>query len=409
MKLFARFVSCKLYPFFVVIFLVTVCLFRQSAPRVESAKQDGENYELKNYDIRADKSGEAQKSLENFIRESGKDSLLISAERKNARRTGEELKTNKRWKIEYNEDLRTPEIIAAEIGTDANLLTASSSEKRDKILRRFLNENSALFGLDEIQINSLETTADYTNPNGVLSFVHLAQKIGGIPVFRGEVKAGFTRRGEMFRVINNLAPTLDYQNLKPDFGNAETAVINAAKSIDLTATENDLKRIEAASDDLKITFERGQFADQTTAEKIYFPVDFAVTRTAWRVLLWTNSDAFYVIVDAETGTLLWRKNITERQNLPATFNVYGNTTSMMQTADSPTPCTPGCNDPNNCPQPPIIARQTFTLIGNESPDSFNNLGWIPDDGLPVRTPADPNITDGNNCEAGIDRDGIERR
>jgi hypothetical protein len=27
--------------------------------------------------------------------------------------------------------------------------------------------------------------------------------------------------------------------------------------------------------------------------------------------------------------------------------------------------------------------------------------------LPVRTPADPNITDGNNVEAGIDRDGVQ--
>ncbi len=132
---------------------------------------------------------------------------------------------------------------------------------------------------------------------------------------------------------------------------------------------------------------------------------YGAARTAWRVFLWTPTEVFYIVVDAETGTLLWRKNLTDRQTLPATYNVYGNTTSMMQTADSPTPFTPGCSDPNNCPQPPIIARQSFTLVGNESPNSFNNLGWIPDTGLPVRTPADPNITDGNNVEAGIDRDG----
>ena len=246
----------------------------------------------------------------------------------------------------------------------------------------------------KLQISELETTADYTNPNGVLSFVHLAQNIDGIPVFRGEVKAGFTKRGEMFRVINNLAPALDHQNLNPDFGNADAAVINAAKSINLTATENDLKRIEAASDNLKITFERGQFADQTVAEKIYFPVDHAVARTAWRVLLWTNTNAFYVIVDAQTGTLLWRKNLTEHQTQTATFNVYGNTTSMMKTADNPSPFTPGCLDPNTCPQPPLTNRTDFTLIGNEPPYDFNNLGWITDG---------ENRTIGNNVEAGIDR------
>ena len=210
----------------------------------------------------------------------------------------------------------------------------------------------------------------------------------------------------MFRVINNLAPFLDYQNLNEDFGDVNNAVINAAKNIGITATENDLMKVVSSENDLKITFERGQFSDETTAEKIYFPFYNGTARAAWRVLLWTKTDAFYVIVDAQDGTILRRESITENQSLPATFNVYGNTTSFMQTADSPAPCTPGCTDPNNCPQPPVIARQTFTLVGNEAPNTFNNIGWIPDDGLPVRTPANPNITDGNNCEVGLDRDGI---
>ncbi len=83
---------------------------------------------------------------------------------------------------------------------------------------------------------------------------------------------------------------------------------------------------------------------------------------------------------------------------------------MMQTEDSPAPATPGCPMPTNCPQPPLIARQSFTLVGNEPPYTFNDLGWIPDTGLPVRTPADPNVTDGNNVEAGLDRvapDGVD--
>ena len=156
MKLFARFVNCKLYPFFVVIFLLAVGVFWKSAPKVESAITDNKISEIENYDIRTQKSDEAQKSLEKFIRESGKDSSLISADRKNVRRTVEELKTNKRWKIEYNEDLRTPEVIATEIGADPNLLTASSNEKRDKILRRFFNQNSALFGLMKRKLTNLK-------------------------------------------------------------------------------------------------------------------------------------------------------------------------------------------------------------------------------------------------------------
>ncbi|CAN5851864.1 hypothetical protein BH20ACI4_BH20ACI4_12970 [soil metagenome] len=395
MKRLAVFIKHKLYPFFVLTFLIAAFFIWKSAPNVESAKQTSEDNQIENYDIRTDKSEAAQTAVEKFVRESGRDASLISSEKRNVRKTVEELKTDKRRTIEYNEDLRTPEVISAEIGTDTKLLTAPSGEKRADILRRFLMENSALFGLDETQISELETTADYTNPNGVLSFVHLEQKIGDVPVFRGEVKAGFTKRGEMFRVVNNLAPALDYQNLNADFGNAETAVINAVKNIGLITTENDLKKIETASDDLKIIFERGQFAERTTAEKVYFPIDFGAARTAWRVFLWTKTDTFYIIIDADTGTLLWRKNLTEHQTQTATFNIYGNATSMLKTADSPSPFTPGCPDPNNCPQPPITSRTDFTLIGNEPPYDFNNLGWISDG---------ENRTIGNNVEAGIDRD-----
>jgi hypothetical protein len=114
-------------------------------------------------------------------------------------------------------------------------------------------------------------------------------------------------------------------------------------------------------------------------------------------------DAFYVVVDASDGVLLWQKRLAEEQTLPATYNVYGSQTSLLKTADSPSPFTPGCLAPTGCPQPPAVTRMDFTHVGNEPPYDFNNLGWIPDTGLPVRTPADPNITDGNNVEAGIDR------
>jgi hypothetical protein len=43
-----------------------------------------------------------------------------------------------------------------------------------------------------------------------------------------------------------------------------------------------------------------------------------------------------------------------------------------------------------------VARQTFTLIGNEGPLSFNNLGWMTDN---------TSETAGNNVIAGVGRDG----
>jgi hypothetical protein len=390
--------------FIVFIFSLPAVLISgwQFAPRTESA-EPGEK-KLENYDIRADKSERARRAIEKYIAESGKRDFQISAARKISVEAAEKLRRGGvNLKIEFNEDLRAPEVISPDFGVKAGFLTAPSAGKRTEILKNFLRQNSGLFGIDAAQISGLETTADYTNPNGVLSFVHFEQKIGNIPVFRGEVKAGFTKRGEIIRIINNLAPVLDYENLSADFGDAGQAVLSAAKHVGVTARESDAKAINSESNDLKITFERGQFSDKTIAEKIYFPVEYGVTRLAWRVLLWTEPDAFYVIVDARDGSLLWRKNITEYQMRPATFSVYGNTTSQLKTADSPTPLTPSCLTPLDCPQPPLSARQSFTLIGNEPPYTFNNLGWIPDNGLAGTPNQSENITDGNAVEAGLDR------
>jgi hypothetical protein len=232
--------------------------------------------------------------------------------------------------VEYNEDLRVPEVISPDYGLKADFLTAPFAGERTEVLENYLRQNSALFGLDAAQIDALETTADYTNPNGRLSFVHLEQRINRIPVFRGEVKAAFTEKGEIVRVINNLAPALDYEILSDDFGSAGEAVRHAAQHIGVEVGETDIRALDSESNDSKATFGRGRFSDKTTAEKMYFPLEYGVARPAWRVLLWTEADAYYVIVDAAGGALLWRKNITEYQTRPATFTVYGNLTSPLK-------------------------------------------------------------------------------
>jgi hypothetical protein len=363
----------KIYPVFFI--LTGLFLIWHLTPAVDSAQASKEKVEISNYDIRVDKTASARRIVERFINGAGKTSADIAVARKQAIRTEEKLRDAvARLKIEDGEDLQFPEIIAADfLHNDAVFLTAPSSEKRSAILKNFLKENSGLFGLDDSQIDALKLTADYTNPDGNLSFVRFEQRINDFPVFQGEVTAGFTKRGELIRVVNNLAPQLDYENLSTDFGSAEAAVSNAARFIDSEPA-----------------------ADKTTEERLYFPVEPGVARAAWRIFLQTKDGAFHVIVDAAEGTLLWRKKLTESQTQTATYGVYGNPTSMIKTGDSPTPFTPGCLTPSPCPQQPIVARQTFTLIGNEPPYTFNNLGWITDG---------DNCTLGNNVFAGIDRDG----
>ena len=91
-----------------------------------------------------------------------------------------------------------------------------------------------------------------------------------------------------------------------------------------------------------------------------------------------------------TASVLFRKNLTNYQTQSATYRVY--------TDDSPAPLSPTPVLPGAGTQAPFIAAHDVTLVGNEAPNTFNNLGWMTDG---------TNVTDGNNVEAGIDRDGTD--
>lgn len=349
---------------------------------------------IENYDIRADKS--AFEKLAQFRGASEKDAAMVADVRANFVRGEEQLKAKvPTLKVEYNLDIRTPEVIAPEVKLGPKFLTSASTNNRAEILRNFVKENENLIGVNDSQADGLKVTANYTNPDGNLSFASLEQFINGVPVFRGEVKAGFTKQGEMIRVINNLAPALSYESLATDFRNPLDAVKSAAAAINLDANKLDLTRNDSASNDLKVTFGTGDSA--TTAEKMYFPTEPGVARTAWRVLIWQPVNAFYVIVDAETGVMLWRKNITEDQTQSATYNVYVNPNAMVNVAENPFPITPGPISPNG-QQGAAISRTSITLIGNEAPNTFNNNGWL-SNGVTV--------TDGNAIQAGLDRDATD--
>ena len=352
---------------------------------------------LPNYDIRTDKDAAAK--IESYRGASGLSSLNVKAER-NGFLSGETSLRERvpTLKIEYNTDIKIPEVIGPDVSKGRHFLTAPTAVRdgmRAPLLVGFLKENTSLIGVSAGEIDSLKVAADYTNPDGNLSFVELNQEFNGVPVFRGEVKAGFTKQGEIIRVINNLAPGLANSAVSDDFGDALEAVRAGARHINVEAGSIDLRANAEESSDLKRTFGTGDSA--TTAEKMYFPTEPGVAVPAWRVLIWRPVNAFYIIVDAHTGTMLWRKNITEDQTQSSTYSVYTNPNAMMNVADNPFPMTPGPTSPNGV-QGTAISRTTISRIGNEAPYQFNNNGWITDGGT---------VTDGNAIQAGLDRDGVD--
>ena len=397
-KLLLSFLSLAL----IAAFFALPSYFRSTANvgnQESGAQSQGKAPKLEDYDIRKDKTDFAANALAEFRATSGKSELAAAQQRENV--AANEKALLKRFpglEIKYNEELNTVAVISPQFGSKrAEKLSPPSSAKRSDILRSFVKSNNDLLAVSDTQVEELKVAADYKNPEGELSFVRLEQEINGVPVFQAELKAGFTKKGEIIRVVNSLAPGLETGSISSDFGSPDKAVHAAFKYVSRQMKDDEAFKNEADSTERKAVFGKGDWA--TTAEKIYFPTESGIVRPAWRVIVWETGAGYIVIVDAATGAMLWRKDVYDEQTETAIYNVYANTTSILKSLDSPAPLSPGPVNPGSGLQGILATRTNVELIGNEpngtASYSFNQKGWITDG---------TNILDGNNVQAGIDRE-----
>ena len=116
--------------------------------------------------------------------------------------------------------------------------------------------------MDNQQIDGLKTFADYTNPDGNLSFVESRiRKSTAFPCFAAKSKPDLTKSGQIIRVINNLAPGLDYDSLSNDFRNPVDAVKAAARHINHELTPADTRSQQRGFDRFESRFRRGRFGN----------------------------------------------------------------------------------------------------------------------------------------------------
>lgn len=376
--------------------LLVVALLWQPLPHAASqreGRQAGgafafqENSGMENYDIRNDRSPEAQNAFalhrqslrpERLARASNMRQTMTDAQSRLARSvTGLE--------VIFSELIDAPKLVGVDVAS-RNFLTSSSTRGGEEIVRDFVNRNSSLYGLTNDQVAQLETAADYTNPAGNLSWVTLKQKVNGLPVFQGELRAALTTNGELVRTVGQLAPGLEYAELatEPAISAAE-AVVSAAASIGVIIDAGDLQLKSSSDDGTTFIFEPGPFANDIKVELQYFPLEAGLSSLSWSIALWQDISAYHVIVDAKIGGLFYRQNVTNDQTQAATYSVYD--------SDSPAPLSPSPARPGNTIQGPGVPRTTHTIV-SELPVSINLLGWIPDGA---------NVTTGNNADAGLDR------
>src|SRR5262245_26723787 len=263
-------------------------------------------------------------------------------------------------------------------------MTPRSSLSRESIVRGFMNQNPHLFGMSPQQVAGLRKSAEYTNPNGRLSWLRMEQRWNGLPVFQGEAVAAFTASGEMVRMSSGLTAGPDVQSLETEPKvTAAAAVVAAADSIDVALSEDQLV-VQETDGQTVVFYPVEPFDEPIKVTLVYFPFDNGLATLAWSMVFWQAPQSYLILTDAQEGTgPVWRKCITDYQTQTATYSVYND--------DSPAPLSPSNAFPGSGIQGAAIPRTPFTII-SELP-AFDNLGWITD-GV--------NTTTGNNVDAGLD-------
>lgn len=285
-------------------------------------------------------------------------------------------------KVDYNDTAGVPEIVGINgPGALANLTNNSN----EATLRGFLNENAQMFGMTSEQATELTKVSDYANPSGNLSFVELQQEVNGIPVFQGYVRGIFASDGRLMRTTGLLASGVPHSlDSQPELSVTQ-AVAAGGTAISVSVNADALSVIKQPEDDKAQIVSRGPFDEDVKTELVYFPMGPGNLVLAYSMTLWQPHVAYIVLVNAKTGALLWRKNITQDQTQSVTYNIYNN--------DSPTPLSPSTFSAPTATQPTGITRSDVTVISENA--AADNLGWITDG-------AGNAVTTGNNVDAGLD-------
>lgn len=312
--------------------------------------------------------------------------------------------------------LGTPELVRIPPGA---LTTPAPGQPGIAIVRDFLHEYKALYGLSDAQIDALHALGESQSRASGLRMIRLEQVVDGLPVFQSDTRFILDRQGRLIRSVGQLVPD---SALKPQVTPiAAPVALQAALAgvgIALPADAITLVRANPAGTSAEVATSDARISMPVASELVYFPAAPGLLITAWAQVIFTNGDAdWYTLVDAHTGTLLWRKNIRANDNpiapqqpparpdrgpaepalaptstQAARFSVYVQGDGVTP-ADSPAPQSPSSAVPGAGTQYPEIARTTVTMQAAQDL-AASPAGWIPDGGT---------TTTGNNVDAYLDR------
>ena len=268
------------------------------------------------------------------------------------------------------------------VKNDRGALTAPAPGRAGlDIVLDFVRAHADVYGLTPADISGLHFLGESRSRATGLRMVRVEQRVNGLSVFQSDTRFVLDREGRLIRSVGLLVPgaVAGAPPALPKLGAAEAlAAAMRSVGIELDAART---RTETEGTEVRVALEDPRISDGVRSELVYFPVAPGVLVLAWSQITFTRGPAdWYTLVDAATGTLLWRKNIKAHASTQdARFSVYvqgdGATPADSPAPQSPTPIAgPGAGT-----QFPAIGRTVVSMLAVQDLTASPN-GWIPDGG-----------------------------
>jgi subtilisin-like proprotein convertase family protein len=289
---------------------------------------------------------------------------------------------------------------SAEVVSAAGGLTPPAPNRSAfEIVKDFVQANAALYGLTPDDIAHLRFIGESVSPGSGLRMVRVEQIVKGRPVFQSETRFILDREGRLVRSVGLLVPDASTAAVAlTNSLSAQSALVSAMASVNLALdpAAMTLEKTKPDGSKTEVVANHPQISGNVPSEMVYFPIAPGALVLAWSQVTMTKGEGdWYTLVDANTGALLWRKNIRAHVSTQeARFSVYVQADGKTP-ADSPAPLSPTTATTGSGLQPAGIARSNVNMSVVQDIVASPN-GWITDGGT---------TTTGNNVDAYMDADG----
>ena len=287
-------------------------------------------------------------------------------------------------------------------GLSPQYLQAFSVDDPNRVVKAFVNENSAVFGHDSSVLDLAKTTRDSVSAKSGLRTVAWQQLVDDIEVYEGVFTANLSRQAELVTVGDSFVKSAANAAAKGSPNSkamvqkmpisVERAIALAGANAGVAVEETGVEVAEAAvGADKKQINKANHLLGPVYSQLVWLPMNEDTLRLCWRIILSPEGGqhTYQTLVDGETGEVLVRINRTFDATA-VSFNVY--------TSDSPSPFTPGHTNLSTI-QPPETNRVLVTYSKGALDTNASPAGWIPDGA---------STTMGNNAQVFLDRDNNQQ-